>query len=268
MIRLPLVSLAVSILVTQTLLAFERPVISIQYPIALTPAGLPEKYGSLSDLQVMGTIMPPMEVQVRVRIFHILDDGKLERMAGVIAPSRDGRIEIHLDAPPDGWKIGQMRVEVALDLMPHVKSSVDITIAPQEIGIRGAVIPPPTDSGVVLDLEKCRGTIARIPANKLFLFRGQFKCEGIDSEFEGPQVIVSLQKEPIDGKGKASYHSGTTLSLREGKKLPTFGYEMQIRSPSKPMVLGVRATPMIGKWTDELNREQPDFFIEVTEPEK
>jgi hypothetical protein len=270
MIRLPLITLVVSILVTQTLLAFERPVISLGSPHGLDEEGMPVRYASTSNMSVMGEIKPPVGDSVAVRVYHVFGDGQLRRLAGATSQVRDGKFMLEIDSPEGGWKEGRLRIEVSLSGLPQVKSSVDVTVVRRAVADADAPggFRPPGDSEIVLDYVKSRGTTARVPANKMFYIRGEFECEGIESKFEGPKVTGSLDKEPIDGKGKVTYQSSSSLSIRMAENKPRFGYEIQILAPNKPGVFGVRVTPHVGMWLGELEREKPDFFIEVTEPEK
>lgn len=248
--------------------AFERPVIAIQSPHGLDADGMAVRYSSTSNVSVIGEIKPPVGDSVTVRIYHVFEDGKLRRMAGASTPVRDGKFMMSIDSSAGGWTAGRMRVEVSLDNLPQVKSSVDLTIVPHlPEGIPGGYRPP-EDSGILLDLAKSRGTTVRVPTNKLFYVSGKFECEGVESKFDGPRVWGSLVKEPIDGKGKVTYQASTSLSIREAENKPVFTYEVQFLSPAKPGVFGIRITPHVGMWLAEVDREKPDFMLEVSEPEK
>lgn len=244
--------------------AFERPVITLHSPRSLEADGMPVRYSSRANVTVMGEIKPPVGDSVNVRVFHVLPDGTVRRLAGATTPVRDGKFNMSIDSPEGGWKEGQLRTEVVLGGLDQVKTSVDVTVLPHDGPVAVGGFRPPEDSGLILDFAKCRGTVS-VPANKVFYLRGTFECEGVESKHQGPNVWGSVVREPDGGKGKITYQSSTSLSLREKEGKPLFGYELQIHA-LKPGIYGLRITPHLGMWLTELDREKPDFMLDVREP--
>ena len=264
MVRILSFTLAIWCFVVGVVAAFERPVISIHHPQALHDGVLPEKYANSANVSVEGTIKPPIGKSVTVRIYQVLDDGSLIRQIGVNTPVHDGKFDVNIDPPSSGWLAGQMRVEVALGAMPQVKSSVDLTVVPPAIVPKAANFHPRADSGIVLDLETSRGTTVPIAPNQLFLIRGQFEREGIESKLEGPHVGANLALEPVGDKKGIQYGSFGSVSLRKIDGKPSFEYEVQLLAPRQPGVYSVRVKPQFIKGVPAM----PDFMLDVTQPTK
>ena len=259
MVRILSFTLAIWCFVVGVVAAFERPVISIHHPQALHDGVLPEKYANSANVSVEGTIKPPIGKSVTVRIYQVLDDGSLIRQIGVNTPVHDGKFDVNIDPPSSGWLAGQMRVEVTLNAIPQVKSTVDLTVVLPEIKRKPVSFQPPGDSGIVLDLERSRGTTVHIAPNQLFLIRGQFEREGIESKLEGPHVGANLALEPVGDKKGIQYGSFGSVSLRKIDGKPSFEYEVQLLAPRQPGVYSVRVKPQFVKGVAEM----PDFMLDV-----
>lgn len=240
--------------------AFERPIVFLGSPASLQEDGTPSQYARSTNMLVSGSVKPVVGEAIRVRIYHVYGDGSVRLLMGASTPIRDGQFVINFDAPGDGWEPGRLRVEVSLMGMPQVKSAAEVIVVAR--GRReGGGIRLPEDSGIALDLEKSRGTTIPIVPHKLFLIRGQFEREGIESKLEGPPVGVSLALEPVGDKKGIQYGSFGSVSLRKTEGKPTFEYEVQVLAPRRPGIYSVRVRPHFVKGLPE----KPNFMLDVAE---
>lgn len=263
MLRVTFVALAMCCRAINVAPAFERPVLVLGSPSSLHEDGTPYQYARGANMLVTGNVKPAVGEGVHVRIYHVFVDGSVRLLTGANTPLRDGQFNIDFDAPGAGWEPGRLRVEVSLTGMRQVKSSADLTVVTLGRGDLGGTRLP-EDSGIVLDLEKCRGTAVRISPSNLFLIRGEFEREGIESELEGPYVGASLAQDPVGDKKGIQYGSFGSVSLRKTEGKPTFEYELLLLSPRRPGVYSVRVKPQFIRGVAEM----PDFMLDVSEPKK
>jgi hypothetical protein len=160
-----------------------------------------ERYFNTSGIAVSGKVEPAIHTEVRVQLFHVLDNGELLSEGGASRYlDTDGRFSIDLEPRAGGWTPGKFRCVVTAG--SHLlRQSVEIEMI--DSGTKRTPIREPKDSGIQIDLSNPGDGPPQIPPGEMVRIRGVFVYGVPAHRHQGPSVSVELlflnplQQQPI-----------------------------------------------------------------------
>lgn len=197
-----------------------------------------ERCSNTAGIPVSGTVEPPIHAEVKIQLYHVLDNGELLPEGGASRYlDADGRFLLNLQPRAAGWTPGKLRCVVTAG--SHLlRKTVDIEMF--DSGVQATPFREPKDSGVVIDLSDPGKDPPRVPPSEGFRVRGLFVYGVPRNQHQGPTVSVKLlmvnpgQPQPITAQ------AAFALSFPEDEFTCEFESELVAPDLAADYVLHVR----------------------------
>jgi hypothetical protein len=163
-----------------------------------------ERYAPYIDLPIDGHISHQLGWSQRIvlRIYHVTDDGQLiPQDGGSVRTDERGNFGVSFRPTRMLWQPGKLRIDASVGSFPAITGTKEITIAdlPVNFGPQRPV-PPPVDSGVVIDLDDPPQGRLDLPLNSEFRIRSEFRNR---EQFAWTKIeIMTIKFRPLLPNGQ------------------------------------------------------------------
>ena len=189
-----------------------------------------DQYVNTSSVSFAGQVEPPIRTDVRIQLYHVLDNGELLPEGGATRSlDAEGRFSLTLEPRAGGWTSGRLRCVVTAG--SHLlRESVEIHM--RDRGVWATPIREPKDSGVVIDLSEINRDAPRVPAGERFRLRSPFVYAVGPNQHQGPSVTVELLLPNPVGNRPIIAQADRALSFPADEI--TCEFESEIVAPDTP----------------------------------
>ena len=186
-------------------------------------------YQDTSTIAITGRIDPPLDIDVKIALYSIVDDERVLMEGGVGARvDREGRFSVNLTPRSGGWTAGTLRCVVSGG-MRTLQESVEFGVVDHS---DPTPIVLPKDSGITIDVgdPSTLDDPDEVIATQTFYLTGTFSWDG--SAERGPSVPVQIiHVDPVRMQDvTAQSHSALTYVNKDGVAV----FDAPIVAPSLP----------------------------------
>ena len=200
-----------------------------------------EKYSPFSSMAILGQIDPPLDTNVKIRLYQVRDDGELFLLTGTTANvNKGGVFAIDIEPSGKGWPTGKVRVDVRLEDLSQIKEFRTVEIVKdRDIPSDGYFTKEVVDSGIIVDTAIPNGPY-QVIGGQTFLIQGQYEKKDGRHGNRGPRVNVKIVLPANPGKHpEIGYQSASAISLPD-ERPDHFWYEVAIVASEKPQTYKLR----------------------------
>ncbi len=254
--RVGSITLAVAALLPHEPARSEPPKFTLNHPVPR------DNYFKTSSIALAGQVDPPIRTDVRVQLFHVLENGELLPEGGATCRlDAEGRFSLTLHPRAGGWTPGTLRCVVTAG--SHLlRKTVDVNMLDRKV--QATTIREPRDSGVVVDLTDLAIDTPRVPAGEKFRVRRLFHFKVPPDQHQGPAVRLELLRPNATQPGLITAQADIALSFPVNEADCEF--ESEIVAPDVQGAYYVRVVIPVHDAEGQLMEKQYDADLIVGPP--